>query len=665
MAETKTVNLNVETNLGSLKSQLRQAQNEVNELANKFGATSDQAVKAAKKAADLKDAIGDAKALTEAFNPDAKFNALSSSLSGVASGFAAYQGAMGLAGVESKDLEEQLLKVQSAMAVAQGLQGLGEARDSFKQLKAVAVDSFKAIKTAIGSTGIGLLVVALGALYTYWDDIKELVGGVSEEQKKLNVNVEKNVILENEKLDKISEQDNILKLQGKTEKEILKYKIAQIEAVQLATEAQIEQDQITKKNQVAAAQRNYDYLKTFLDFVTFPQKKLTEFFFTFVNQAIGVLNKIPGVDIDKFNVDKILKNFDGVNVKIAKLIFDPTETTNKANEVIKEHKKGLVKLENDKAGLLLQIQNIDKEEVKSNKAKLDKIAEDKKKADEDLKAQILKAQKELDDEINKIAQEQLAKQKTDQLARKEQAKKDEQDIYDNAKGFLQASIIENENNIQAKKDLLEVEKEILLQNTELTQGEIAAIEAKYRADREQLDKDEVAKTKALQEQKIQAVQNGLSTIGNIAELFAGKSRKQQETAFKIQKAANIASTLIDTYLGAQKAYTSQIIPLDPTSVVRGALAAAAVVTAGLLNVKKITSTKFEGGGGGGGGSTPSGGGGGAAPQSVITPNFNIVGNNGTNQLEQLKQAPIQAYVVSGEMSTQQSLDRNRLRNATL
>ena len=68
--------------------------------------------------------------------------------------------------------------------------------------------------------------------------------------------------------------------------------------------------------------------------------------------------------------------------------------------------------------------------------------------------------------------------------------------------------------------------------------------------------------------------------------------------------------------------------------------------------------------GGGGGSTPSGGGG-AEPQNVITPNFNIVGNNGTNQLAQLKQAPIQAYVVSGEMSTQQSLDRNRLRNATL
>jgi len=48
---------------------------------------------AAKRASELKDRIGDAKALTDAFNPDAKFKALTASLSGVAGGFAAAQGA--------------------------------------------------------------------------------------------------------------------------------------------------------------------------------------------------------------------------------------------------------------------------------------------------------------------------------------------------------------------------------------------------------------------------------------------------------------------------------------------------------------------------------------------------------------------------------------------
>ena len=613
MAETKTVNLNVETNLGSLKSQLKQAQNEVNELANKFGATSDQAVKAAKKAAELKDAIGDAKALTEAFNPDAKFNALSSSLSGVASGFAAYQGALGLAGVESKDLEEQLLKVQSAMAVAQGLQGLGEARDSFKQLKAVAIDAFKGIKTAIGSTGIGLLVVALGALYTYWDDIKELVGGVSEEQKKLNAQVDQQVALENEKLDELNNQDNILKSQGKTEKEILQYKVAQIEAAQLVGEIQLKNDYITKENQIAAAKRNHDYLKTFLDFVTFPQKKLTEFFFTFVNQAISVLNKIPGVDIAVFNVDKILKNFDGINTKIANLIFDPKETTSKADAVIKEHKKGLNKLENDKQGLLLQIKNIDNEEIKSNKAKNDKIAEDKKAADEKEKTEAEKRRQELIDNANELNEALAESDKARQKQKEDQAAADEK---------MRAEGLE-----KLKEDA-----------------------------RKQLEIN-----KQLQEQKFNAVKDGLSTISNLAELFAGKSRKQQQTAFNIQKGVNIASAVIDTYKAANLALASSPPPFS-------FIAAGAAITAGLLNVKKIASTKFDSGGAtGGGGSTPStgGGGGGATPQSVITPNFNIVGNNGTNQLKQLQQAPIQAYVVSGEMSTQQSLDRNRLRNATL
>jgi hypothetical protein len=45
--------------------------------------------------------------------------------------------------------------------------------------------SFKGLKTAIVSTGIGAIVVALGLIVAYWDDIKELVSGVSKEQEDL------------------------------------------------------------------------------------------------------------------------------------------------------------------------------------------------------------------------------------------------------------------------------------------------------------------------------------------------------------------------------------------------------------------------------------------------------------------------------------------------
>ena len=144
MAQNLDLNVNVNTNeagksLGSLKSQLKEAQAEVTALSDKFGATSKEAIEAAKRAGELKDRIGDAKALTDAFNPDAKFKALTASLSGVAGGFAAVQGAMGLLGAESEDAQKMLLKVQSAMAISQGLQSVGEAVDSNKKYNIISI----------------------------------------------------------------------------------------------------------------------------------------------------------------------------------------------------------------------------------------------------------------------------------------------------------------------------------------------------------------------------------------------------------------------------------------------------------------------------------------------------------------------------------------------
>jgi hypothetical protein len=206
MAIEKVVNVkvvdNVESttkNVANLKTQLRQAQNEVNELSAKFGATSTQAVEAAKRAAELKDAIGDAKALTDAFNPDAKFKALTSTLGGVAGGFAAVQGAVGLLGSESQSVEKAILKVQSAMAISQGVQAIGESVDSFRQLGAVvrsttifqkaltaatAIQTFvmngatlaaKLLRGALISTGVGALVVGVGLLIANFDKVKKVV----------------------------------------------------------------------------------------------------------------------------------------------------------------------------------------------------------------------------------------------------------------------------------------------------------------------------------------------------------------------------------------------------------------------------------------------------------------------------------------------------------
>ena len=139
-----------------LRTQLREATANVALMADKFGDTSREAINAAKKAADLKDRIGDAKALTDAFNPDAKFKAVASSLAGVAGGFSALQGAMALFGNENKDVEKALLKVNAAMALSQGLQAVGESVDSFKQLGAVikSTTTFQTLNNAATQTAV-------------------------------------------------------------------------------------------------------------------------------------------------------------------------------------------------------------------------------------------------------------------------------------------------------------------------------------------------------------------------------------------------------------------------------------------------------------------------------------------------------------------------------
>jgi len=177
--------------------------------------------------------------------------------------------------------------------------------------------------------------------------------------------------------------------------------------------------------------------------------------------------------------------------------------------------------------------------------------------------------------------------------------------------------------------------------------ELGVINDKYR-------KEEKEKDKKLQEQKVQGIKDGLAIISDITTLFAGKSKKQQENAFKIQKAVNIANAVIDTYKAANTALASAPPPFN-------FIAMGAAITAGLVNVKKISSTHFEGGTD----TTPPPSPNASGSGNIMSPSFNVVGNSGFNQLAQLQQTPTKAYVVSGDMTTAQALDRNRIENATL
>jgi hypothetical protein len=203
---------------------------------------------------------------------------------------------------------------------------------------------------------------------------------------------------------------------------------------------------------------------------------------------------------------------------------------------------------------------------------------------------------------------------------------------------------------------------------------LKALKIKYGEDTVKITDEvaakQIAADKAVADKKretlagqLNLVKGSFQALSDVASLFAGKNKKAQKTAFNVQKAANIASATIDTYTAATAAFKSAagIAVIGP---VLAPIAAAGAIAAGLINIKKIAASKFEGGetpsSGGGGGE-----GGGATAPTMSAPQFNVVGQSGVNQLASLGQQPVQAYVVSGQVTSQQSLDRNRLANATL
>lgn len=631
MAVKKIIDLEVQSNadqaIGSLRSQLRQAQQEVAALSDKFGATSKEAVEAAKRAAELKDRIGDAKALTDAFNPDAKFKALTASLSGVAGGFSAVQGAIGLIGNESQDVEKALLKVQSAMALSQGLQALGESADAFKQLKAVAVNALNSIKTAIGSTGIGLLVVALGAIYTYWDDIKETVSGVSDEQRKLNDLAHTNYETAKEQLKTISNQDNVLKLQGKSEREILEIKSNQIKATIKKGEIELQRVAETSKAEEAAALRNYELTKNILDMAANFAYFLPKIMLIPIDLAIKGANKVSeALGLGKAVSFDVLKTVNEMQDKttsfLAKQLFDPAEVKAKGEETRKEIQGQINELNNQWAGYQLGIKDIDNkaQEERDKKAQEEKEKRDKK-AQEDLEA--LRAfQKAVRDAEN----EDLEQKIKDKEAEDERFKK---------------------------------------ATEELNAWELAQEEEK----RKKIAEFEENKNKAIamSKQNLQNLIDGLESTG-LAKTKAGQAVSKGLALAQIGIDSAVAISKASTLANAEGVAMQLAFPMLPGAGTIGRVLSYASTTAqvasNIMRAKKLLSGSGYSGAaassGGGGGAV----GGGSAPQ--MTPQFNVVGNTGVNALaNSINQQPIQAYVVAQNVTSAQSMNRNIVQSATL
>jgi len=210
----------------------------------------------------------------------------------------------------------------------------------------------------------------------------------------------------------------------------------------------------------------------------------------------------------------------------------------------------------------------------------------------------------------------------------------------------QQLLIDNERlSFDIRREALNEQERLLLEDKALSEEQRNAITKQYSDARIEIDKREAEAKLNL----LNAVSSGLS----LAASELGESTVAG-------KAAAVAAATISTYTaiaGQLQAFSKVPIP--------GYAIAQAIVTGatGLLQVKKILSVKTPKGGGGGSAPSISGAGGGAA----AAPNFNVVGNSGVNQIAETlgAQQPVQAYVVANNVTTQQALDRNIVRNASI
>jgi len=710
MAEKKVIELEVNANLGNLKQQLKQAQVEVQTLAEKFGATSAQAVEAAKKAAILKDKIGDAKALTDAFNPDAKFKALSGSLTGVAGGFSVVTGAMGAFGKQSEDVEKALLKVQSAMAIASGAQALGESIDSFKQLGAVvtnfgtsAVSSFKAMSAANKAfmvTGIGVLLVALGAVVAYWEDIsnalykntraRELNNKVQsssvqliskelnaadvltkqlksetftrEEKRKKVAAFQKEYpsILSNINAEKTSLQDintalskniGLLKLQ------------AQAKAIQALREESYT-ELVKKQMELTTGAAKKDFTLFGADFggVAYGEDA-TNGILSFVdaNEGAAISTKIATKELEK-NISALDKMDNALQKQMIALekqgaVIKPSgekiiKDKNKVEVDLAQEKADRIKLINDnlvnyydaieeeRQAKITNAQEKEKQELANKYEKLYELADKAGQSTKDLQEQQGKDSQAITKKYNDL--EKLAKDEKDKLEKERVAKE---------KTYLEELTLTK---LQKLTSQYEADQILYKDNKEI----LKALDVKYSKDKEALEQEDVARQKTINEKKIQMAMDGLSIINDLFQMNAGKSEKDARRAFKAQKAFNLASALTNTYLAVTSALATAKELFPGQRFIEAGLAGAA----GAVQVAKIAKTQFTSSATS---ADTGGGGGGATAPTMSAPQFNVVGQSGVNQLASLNQQPIQAYVVSGQVTSQQALDRNRLANATL
>lgn len=492
--------------------------------------------------------------------------------------------------------------------------------------------SFKGLKGAIAATGIGLIVVALGTIYAYWDDIKEAISGVSAETKTLLGLQEKQVQASNDLYDNISGSESILKQQGKTEKEILNLKIKATDETITALEAQLVTQKEVKKAQIDTAKRNKDILEGILKMLSLPLFILLE--------TIDSVGKALGKD---FGLTE------GLYGGLANLIFDPDEIKIEGEESIKETEKQLLKLKNRKASFENNITNIEKTEADKRFAEREK-----------------QYKKEFD--AYKKHLEEMTQLTIDDIERLGQIRKSYNDKIE------AQAVVDEETKLELdrEKALQEIEE---LELAEGLKGNARlAVNTFYDNQLIELAKKTSEQEKAQRladftaTKEIESAKFGLlGQFGGLLQQIAGENKTLAIAGVVAQQAAAVGQIISQTAIANAKAVAALPLTLGQPWVgintASAGLSIASTVASAAKSISKIKSSDSSA-------STmtanvPQAAGGGAA----APPSFNIVGQSSTDQLTEAitgqNQEPVKAYVVSNDVTTAQSLDRNIVQGATI
>jgi hypothetical protein len=658
--------------LAQIKSELRELKGE---LAN---ATDPQQMQElAERAGELQDKLSDANEAVKNFASGSKFEQIGNSFGSMKDSIMSldFEEASQKAGMFSKTLTS--LKPTDIGNSIKGLIGvvgqLGKAFVTFGlQLLANPIFLLVAVIVAV-VVGLVLLANKLGLIKPILDAMSKAFDFVIQKLKDFadwlgltnfaEEDKAKKSIQNNKKIadsyknkgDKIAtaydRQIEIAKIEGKntTQLEIAKQK-AIIQTAQLrqkALQQQLKDNAVSHsldKDQIKAIQEGLKETKTLIQDSTYNVKKIK-------TQEVAD-NKKANEETAKNNKESAQKRKQ-----------DQQEYAKQRLETARQIEDTNIALMDEGVNKELKSNETKYARLRADNAKNSKLtAEEKKTIDLQLQQQEFNDKKAINQKYDDETKQALIlseKAKTDEKVKLEAEEKTRLEAVaklkaETGKGQEQLELQKIKADYEAKRLIAGEDSALLQALNDEEKKKLAETNDKYR-------KEETDKEEKLNAQKVEAVQSGLQTIGNLAEAFAGKSKASQKKAFQVQKAANIASATIDTYKSATSAFASAGNPI------LGAVMAAIAVAAGLINIKKISSTTFDGGAG------ASAGGGGSATASIPTmsPQTSMYssGNNQANNLSStnngMEQPTIKAVVVESDITASQNKMNKIKESATL